>query len=506
MTMAKKFTLEKVLYFTQKSDGKGFHVGPKDAKGTGTDLSGIIAHAKGNNFISENTKDSSGTYYGITDKGRVRLLFSKMIFNMQRGYSQEDLTKEVMGQITPVLENEGLSYTEFYESVTSALKRKFDSSENKKMNKLFNQFAITAPIENRSPIKKLRVEFEEFGGVVASYGPDMKPSIGNKAKSLIKRLIKGANDPDVEKPSFEKAENPTVEPVGSVEPKEPVKEAGPKSNESKKSSSSSPAGKPKTSSPVEEKPIDEAKVMKTLHTMFEGDSVFDDFHDEKMDLPDGVPIKTLLDEGFAKIMATDDVATYYEITPKGNDFAMRVKANMLASAGLPVDNIKSMLKPNFETVAENAVLIFNDKSITAPVYFDHKMPFGDYIQQGEKLMRELMPEAAVSAVNELHWDVAYEDQIPLYEAVKDIVDSANSFIDRSNKHDMVQPEKLRETAIKLHNEFLENLTPDQLKGALFMEVFKTTGHKISQLQMDTAVDGPKKDIEQENDMLMKRRF
>lgn len=246
--------------------------------------------------------------------------------------------------------------------------------------------------------------------------------------------------------------------------------------------------------------------MKTLHAMFESDSVYDDFHDDKMSLPDGVPIENLINEGLAKIMATDDVATYYEITPKGNEFAMRVKANMLSSAGLPTDNIKSMLKPNFETEVEKAVLILNDKSITAPVYFDHKMPFGDYIKEGDKLMRELMPDAAANAVNELHWDSAYDDQVPLYEAVKDIVDNANSFIDRANKHDMVQPEKLRETAIKLHNEFLGNLTPEQLKGALFMEVFKTAGQKISQLQMDTAVDRPKQDIEPENDNTMKRRF
>jgi len=132
------------------------------------------------------------------------------------------------------------------------------------------------------------------------------------------------------------------------------------------------------------------------------------------------------------------------------------------------------------------------------------MPFGDYIQQGDQLMRELMPEAAANAVNELHWDSSYDDQVPLYEAVKDIVDNANSFIDRTNKHDLVQPDKLRETAIKLHNEFLGNLTPEQLKGALFMEVFKTTGQKISQLQMDTAVDKPKQEIEQQENS-MKRR-
>lgn len=498
--MAKKFTLEKVLYFTQKDEAKGFHVGPRDAKGSGTDLSGIITHAKGNNFLFEKSKDSLGTYYGITDKGRVRLLFSKMIFNMQRDYPMDDLTKDVMAKIPAVLESEGLTYAEFSQSVTDALKRKFDSSENKKMNKLFNQFGVTAPIESRSPIKKLRVEFEEFGKIIASYGPDMKPSIGDKAKSLFKRFVKGEDTLPKESLSFD-GDAPEKATVDTPKPGSPVA-----STKTKGSSSSSEAkapvttrdeDKPKQPVQVKQEPLYEAKVMKTLNAMFEHDPVYDDFHDEKLNLSDGVPIKSLVDTGLAKLMDKDDVASYYQITPQGSDFALRVKKQMLSSAGLSTENVKPMLPPKMAKAPQSVSISLNGKQVQAPVYFDHNMTHGEYVKQGDRLMRELMKENVANAVNDLHWDTAYDENLPLYDAVKDIVDNANFFHERVKKNGMVQPEQLKETAIKLHNEFLGNLTPEQLKGALFMDVFKNTGHKISQMQMDAAVDRKEPKLEKE---------
>jgi hypothetical protein len=501
--MAKKFTLEKVLYFTQKDEAKGFHVGPRDAKGSGTDLSGIITHAKGNNFIFEKSKDNLGSYYGITDKGRVRLLFAKMIFNMQRDYPMDDLTKDVMAKIPAVLESEGLTYAEFSQSVTDALKRKFDGSEHKKMNKLFNQFGITAPTESRSPIKKLRVEFEEFGKIIASYGPDMKPSIGDKAKSLFKRFVKGDDVPAKESLSFEDDAPEKATVVDTPKSGSPVT-----STKTKGSSSSSEAKapvtprkeeKPKQTVQVKQEPLDEAKVMKTLNAMFEHDPVYDDFHDEKLNLSDGVPIKSLVDTGLAKLMDKDDVASYYQITPQGSDFALRVKKQMLSSAGLSTKNVKPMLPPKIAKAPQSVSISLNGKQVEAPVNFDHSMSHGEYIKQGDRLMRELMPEDAANAVNELHWDAAYDEYLPLYDAVKDIVDNANFFHERVNKNGMVQPEQLRETALKLHNEFLGNLTPEQLKGALFMDVFKNTGQKISQMQMDAAVDRPEPKLEQEQE-------
>ena len=502
--MAKKFTLEKVLYFTQKDEAKGFHVGPRDAKGSGTDLSGIITHAKGNDFIFEKSKDGFGTHYGITDKGRVRLLFAKMIFNMQRDYPMDDLAKDVMAKIPAVLENEGLTYAEFSQSVTDALKRKFDGSENKKMNKLFNQFGITAPTKSRSPIKKLRVEFEEFGKIIASYGPEMKPSIGDKAKSLFKRFVKGDESSSRESLSFEDENTPEkTSDVAMPKAESPVT-----STKTKGSSSSSevksPAAprdedKPKQPVQVKQEPLDEAKVMKTLNAMFEHDPVYDDFHDEKLNLPDGVPIKSLVDTGLAKLMDKDDVASYYQITPQGSDFALRVKKQMLSSAGLSTENVKPMLPPKIAKAPQSVSISLNGKQVEAPVNFDHSMSHGEYVEQGDRLMRELIPKDAANTVNDLHWDAAYDENLPLYDAVKDIVDNANFFTERVKKNGLVQPEQLKETAIKLHNEFLGNLTPEQLKGALFMDVFKNTGHKISQMQMDAAVDRPEPKLEQEQE-------
>ena len=415
--MAKKFTLEKVLYFTQKDEAKGFHVGPRDAKGSGTDLSGIITHAKGNDFIFEKSKDGFGTHYGITDKGRVRLLFAKMIFNMQRDYPMDDLAKDVMAKIPAVLENEGLTYAEFSQSVTDALKRKFDGSENKKMNKLFNQFGITAPTKSRSPIKKLRVEFEEFGKIIASYGPEMKPSIGDKAKSLFKRFVKGDESSSRESLSFEDENTPEkTSDVAMPKAESPVTSTKTKgsSSSSEVKSPAAPRDEKEIKKPAQaqakQEPLDETRVMKTLNAMFEHDPVYDDFHDEKLNLPDGVPIKSLVDTGLAKLMDKDDVASYYQITPQGSDFALRVKKQMLSSAGLSTENVKPMLPPKIAKAPQSVSISLNGKQVEAPVNFDHSMSHGEYVEQGDRLMRELMPKDAANTVNDLHWDAAYDEK------------------------------------------------------------------------------------------------
>jgi predicted transcriptional regulator len=452
--MAKKFTLEKVLYFTQKDEAKGFHVGPRDAKGSGTDLSGIITHAKGNDFIFEKSKDGFGTHYGITDKGRVRLLFAKMIFNMQRDYPMDDLAKDVMAKIPAVLENEGLTYAEFSQSVTDALKRKFDGSENKKMNKLFNQFGITAPTKSRSPIKKLRVEFEEFGKIIASYGPEMKPSIGDKAKSLFKRFVKGDESSSRESLSFEDENTPEkTSDVAMPKAESPVTSTKTKgsSSSSEVKSPAAPRDEKEIKKPAQaqakQEPLDETRVMKTLNAMFEHDPVYDDFHDEKLNLPDGVPIKSLVDTGLAKLMDKDDVASYYQITPQGSDFALRVKKQMLSSAGLSTENVKPMLPPKIAKAPQSVSISLNGKQVEAPVNFDHSKSHGEYVEQGDRLMRELMPKDAANTVNDLHWDAAYDENLPLYDAVKDIVDNANFFTERVKKNGSVQPEQLKETAL-----------------------------------------------------------
>lgn len=475
--MTKKFTLEKVLYFTQKDEQRGFHVGLRDAPGTGTDLSGIITNAKGNGFIFEKSKDKNGAHYGITDKGRVRLLFAKMLFNVSRDYPLDDLTKDVMAMIPPVLEQNNLTYPQFHEAITSAMQGELNSKENKDMMRLLNQFNIVTPTRSQSKYRRLRAEFKDFGKIIASYGPEMKESIGNKAKGLFKRLVGGSDDTPKETLAFED------EKPAQVESKKPSNE---KAASADKSTEPKGASKPAAS----ESPMDEAKVLKTLHAMFKERPVYDDFHDDEFKVPDGVSIQNLVDAGFAKVAAEDDAATYYELTPKGNNFAMRVETQLLKSAGLPLDQVKPMLTPKEDDKGEVKALSYNGKVADAPTAFDPNMSFSDYIKRGNELMRAVLPESAANMVNDLHWDGAHDEQLSLYDAVKDLVDNADVLVERANKAQLVQPEKLRETAMKLQREFLGNLTPEQLKGALFMEVFKTTGQKISKHQMDIAVDGP----------------
>lgn len=476
--MAKKFTLEKVLYFAQKEDERGFQVRNSEYRVTGwTDLANIVTSAVGKGFIHEKTKSNSATYYGITDKGKMRLLFAKMMFNVSKDHPLDDLTKEVMAIAPLVLEQAGFTYPKFQEAIARAHNSELDpNGTDKKLMKLLNQFDILVPAKPKSKIKKLRNEFADFGRIITAYGPEMKESLGDRAKGLFKRFVGGSDDKPKETLTFDDAPSQTAQ-------EKPAKESVPVSKQSAASQSH-------VSPPTVAEPMDEARALKTLNAMFKDDTVFDDFHDDKLSVPDGEPIKRLVDAGLAKVAAEDDGATYYELTPKGSDFALRVEKELLQSAGLPSDHIKPMLGANGSDSVNTATLELNGITAEASTKFDPNMSLGDYAKMGDELMRKVIPSAAADMVNDLHWDGAHDEGLSLYDAVKDIVDGVDMLMERANRASMVQPDSLRETAMKLHKEFLGNLTPEQLKGALFMEVYKTTGQKISASQMDMAVDNP----------------
>tara|TARA_B100000809_G_scaffold265930_1_gene326401 strand:- start:2387 stop:3373 length:987 start_codon:yes stop_codon:yes gene_type:complete len=151
-----------------------------------------------------------------------------------------------------------------------------------------------------------------------------------------------------------------------------------------------------------------------------------------------------------------------------------------------------------------------DKIVNAPsptiTNFDGSLTLTQYREKGEALTRPLIGELAFSGVNELHWDVCFEDKLSFEEAIQPLVDSKEGLEFNAPVNVMARQEQTKKIADELQEKFGDTLDPNQIENLLKkrvgeelgMTIDNTVAYQLSQPRKST----PQNDVEESPKMKM----
>ncbi len=112
------------------------------------------------------------------------------------------------------------------------------------------------------------------------------------------------------------------------------------------------------------------------------------------------------------------------------------------------------------------------------INFDESLTLTQYREKGEALARPIIGELAFSGLNELHWDVCFEDKLSFEEAIQPLVDSKEGLEFNAPVNIMARQEKTKKIADELHQQFGDTLDPNQIENLLKKRVGDEVGMTI----------------------------
>jgi hypothetical protein len=143
----------------------------------------------------------------------------------------------------------------------------------------------------------------------------------------------------------------------------------------------------------------------TLKHLFGKDDVFEFDKDAPPIVGENqVAFQNLINSKLVTEVVKDDAYTYYKLEPIGR---MMIKS---------LDHMNSMLRETPSTKQVGNLLI------DAPITFDVKMGLSEYLTAGDKLALKYLTKDAYDGLNELHWDCSFNNSMPLYHSVKELID------------------------------------------------------------------------------------
>lgn len=236
-------------------------------------------------------------------------------------------------------------------------------------------------------------------------------------------------------------------------------------------------------------------VMKTLTQSFNGslDAVCEVYHGDPQTTP--VLMEELALMELVTLVGEDDAASYFSMNQNGLDFCIDFEIGLRKEAGLSIDGIKEQ---RLQSSVSKVPVAFEGVEVLAPDKFDPQMDLGAYRNAGDQLAKSLLGDDIYSKVNELHWDEAHDNQLPLSAALKDL--TRHAFVFKPGMPPLVAPEPIVNTpseTLSAETEALvssvldmfgNELNEEQLKGAIFAMSFQETGVSLSQKQLDAALN------------------
>lgn len=140
------------------------------------------------------------------------------------------------------------------------------------------------------------------------------------------------------------------------------------------------------------------------------------------------------------------------------------------------------------------------------VNFDESLTLTQYREKGEALARPIIGELAFSGLNELHWDVCFEDKLSFEAAIQPLIDSKEGLEFCAPVNVMARQEQTKKIANELHEKFGDTLDPNQIENLLKkrvdeevgMTIDNTVAYQLSQPRKST----PQNDVEESPKMKM----
>lgn len=163
----------------------------------------------------------------------------------------------------------------------------------------------------------------------------------------------------------------------------------------------------------------------------------------------------LLDTGWFTAVARDDAGSYFTVSTAKPEYAQ------LAKSANQLDMTWAKLCQQFP-IDQSVVELPISLPETLSQYYALGM---GYLKQQVKLGN--LTEAALAGVNDVYWDVCYDDKMPLSEAVNDILHAQSSVEYNSPAHHQYEREQL----LTLANTLLSTATAaEQINFELFAQL------------------------------------
>lgn len=478
------YNIEKLLYFSERAGSKGFHVPKRDQ--AGTDLARIVKTCKNMGFIDQRvpTDKAGNSYLQITEKGKLRLLAEQV----RSRYNMRKDTTEKTGLLAVQIEKVASNHTSITPDVLfDAIKRASVGRFNKDsvkphVYKELNDYLLFQPIPgNDGKLRQMSDSLASLPDVISEKFPDLL-NLSKKFKTQNNNASAPVSAPEsipAEEVKFTQEHDSlfpeldsTPEPISEHKDETPVKKG------------------------IEGWDKERAnQAFKTLSTLYSQDDVFPDYHSDPYQANNGkMELGALEAAGFIKNVGEDDLTTYYSLTKDGDTFCQNMEAKLRELAGLspsePHSRIKDRPTHNASVKAEDMDTIeLNGITVKAPRTFDEKTAdFGNYSRLGKELAETLLGKEIVDSMSDLYWDVAFDEGKNLSLALQELISQGPTLELKLDKDFFYKPEQIRESAADLRSKFGNDMTPEQLEGALFIDTFNKTGFKLNQNQIKSALE------------------